>query len=346
MICKVKYATGRSLAGIKGNSKPKGAVSAEVAIIIVQYAGWRYTAACLKSLSRLQYPRFRILVVDNGSQDNSADELEAWMKNNDLDCARLSPGSPLPDHRLSILALPKNLGYAGGNNAGCRLLLQSPSVEYFWLLNNDTEVKPDALRRLVDCLESEPSAGMAGSTLLRAGQREIIQAMGGGYFVPCLGYSKLRGEGVPWLSDQVEQMQAKQRLDFLLGASCLVRRKFLERIGFMDESLFLYFEELDWALRGRGCFKLAYAPLSVVYHHEGASILAGNQPGRRKSALADYYFHRNRLVIVRRYFSLCLLTAYASLLATLLRRVYRRQWSRVPLILKAGWDALWLRKTA
>jgi len=316
-----------------------------VAIVVVQYAGWRYTTACLESLSRINYPSYLTLVVDNGSPDNSAVKIEEWARERSINCVHHIPAEPsAAGYPLIILALPLNKGYAAANNAAFRLLLGNDSIKYFWLLNNDTEVDPSALRYLVERLEQDSTAGLAGSTLFRASERGTIQAMGGGYFIPWLGYSKLFGEGKLWENAWGTIPTIEKRLDFILGASCLVRKKYLEKTGFMDETLFLYFEELDWFLSSAGKFGLAYAPKSFVFHYEGASIQAGNQPGRRKSPLADYYFHRNRLVIVRRYFPLFMPTAYISLIATILRRAVRRQWRILPLILKAGWDALWLKK--
>ena len=96
-------------------------------------------------------------------------------------------------------------------------------------------------------------------------------------------------------------------------------REFLETVGLMCEDYFLYFEELDWALRGQGRFSLAYAPASAVYHKIGASIGTSSDP-RRKSLLCDYYATRNRLLFTRRFFREALPTVYLSVLFAILSR--------------------------
>ena len=115
-----------------------------VAIILVNWNGWQDTAACVESCRALDWPNFRITIVDNASTDGSEAKLR-----------ELFP-------EIEIIQTGCNLGFAGGNNAGIRRALEH-EAEYVWLLNNDTTVAPDALTALVDALENAPAAGMAGS---------------------------------------------------------------------------------------------------------------------------------------------------------------------------------------
>jgi hypothetical protein len=90
-------------------------------------------------------------------------------------------------------------------------------------------------------------------------------------------------------------------MDFVSGASMLASRAFLQTIGLMEESYFLYFEELDWAMRAKGKFKLGYASDSVIYHKEGAAI--GSHLDRMKrSLISDQYLSRSRVLFTRRFF--------------------------------------------
>jgi GT2 family glycosyltransferase len=88
---------------------------------------------------------------------------------------------------------------------------------------------------------------------------------------------------------------------YVVGASMLVRRSFLEQVGLLNEEYFLYFEELDWAIRALGRFTLAYSPLSVVYHKEGRSIGSSSRREERSSA-SERYAARNRIIITKKYF--------------------------------------------
>jgi GT2 family glycosyltransferase len=110
------------------------------------------------------------------------------------------------------------------------------------------------------------------------------------------------------------------KMKYVIGASTLVRKSFLEDVGLMNESYFLYFEEIDWATRAAGMYSLAYAPRSVVYHKEGAS--AGTTFERRsRSYTSDYYSSRGRMLFTRKYFPMAIPTVLSTLLASSLFRL-------------------------
>jgi GT2 family glycosyltransferase len=108
----------------------------------------------------------------------------------------------------------------------------------------------------------------------------------------------------------------------------------LEEVGLLQEDYFLYFEELDWAVRARGRFRLGYAASSVVYHKEGSSIGGSDRAKTAKSATADLYALKNRVRFTRRFYPYALPTVYLGLLLALANRVRRRQWDRVALIVR------------
>ena len=100
------------------------------------------------------------------------------------------------------------------------------------------------------------------------------------------------GSGVP-RSYPIDRAAVEAELSYVNGASMFVSRSFLERIGLMQEDYFLYWEEMDWAARAAGQFRLGYAPQSIVYHKVGASI--GTSDFGDRSPLSDYYMARSRL---------------------------------------------------
>ena len=123
-------------------------MGAEVAVIIVNWNGWRDTTECIHSLKNLDYDNFRIIVVDNCSSDDSVQEISRQH----------------PD--VTLIQAPRNLGFAGGNNLGILHALEA-NPKYLWLLNNDTVVVPHALRALIELADSHPGYHFYGSWIAR-----------------------------------------------------------------------------------------------------------------------------------------------------------------------------------
>lgn len=283
-----------------------------VSVVILNWNGWRDTLECLKSLEALTYDNYKIVVVDNASTDGSEQRIREAYPN------------------LILIQSGANLGFAGGNNVGIKhALLQE--ADFVWLLNNDTVVEPDALTHLVQRIQADPKVGMCGSTLVYYHSRNTIQAYAGGNYNYLLGTTKQLGQGKP-RSRVVDVDAVEDSLDYVEASSLLVSRQFLEEVGLMCEDYFLYYEEIDWVTRAGGRYRLAYAPDSVVYHKEGASIGGSNYAVGEKSWTADYYSIRNRILITKRFFPYALITVYLSLLVVILNRVRRGQWKRVKMV--------------
>lgn len=311
----------------------------KVYIIIVNWNGWNDTIECLESLLLLEYPDYRIVVCDNGSTDESVPMLWQWAEtaigSNSDKCQWLNKksgesGGSGSDAVFTLIENGTNLGFGGGNNVGLRYVLTRGDADYCWLLNNDTVVDPVALTAMVARMVDKPDAGMCGSTLRNYRDRSRIDALGGAIYFKWLGVAwhigrTLRGN-VSLKRDFVEK-----DMDYVVGASQLVRMSFINDIGLMSEDYFLYFEEIDWAVRGQDRYGLAYAPESVVYHKIGASIGTSSNP-RRKSHFCDYYTLRNRLLFTRKYYPSVLPGVYAGLLIELMVRLLMGRWDLVCMI--------------
>jgi len=211
-------------------------------------------------------------------------------------------------------------------------MLWRGGFDYLWLLNNVTIVEPGALQALCTRMSETPRAGMCGSTLLHYGDPRKVQAWGGGYYCKWIGLPWHQGR-LMRSSNSINRERAERWMNYVVGASMLVSRKFLEDVGLMCEDYFLYFEETDWAMRARGQYVLAYAPASIVYHKVGASIGTSSNPGK-KSFLCDYYSIRNRLLFTRRFFPEALPTIYVSLLCAALVRLLFGKWARAWLVVR------------
>jgi GT2 family glycosyltransferase len=211
----------------------------------------------------------------------------------DADSAHVEAAS-LP---ISFIQMGWNGGWAAGNNAGIRFAL-SCGCDAVWLLNNDTEVEPDALTWLLERVRQDVGIGLCGSTLVYHGRRETIQALGGARWRPWRGWGMAIGAGQT-RADGIDAEWVEAQLGYVNGASMLATRRFIEDVGFIEESYFLYWEEIDWEFRGLGRYKLGYAPRSVVYHKVGASI--GTRDSGQQSLLADFYMTRGRMLFSLRH---------------------------------------------
>lgn len=326
-------------------------------VLLVNWNGWGDTLECLESVFRHVTADTRVIVCDNGSTDNSVAMFLAWAEGRlnvlvpvgqplrgmswppvpkPIPCqvydraAAERGGDPADNAQLTLIQTGKNLGFAGANNVGLRYELARGEADFIWLLNNDTVIGMGALDELVERMTERPNVGMCGSTLLCYNVPERIQARGGGWYCKWIG--------LPWHLGQLgraggstDTAKVERWMNYVVGASLCVSRPFLEQVGLMCEDYFLFFEEIDWALRAKGKFGLAYARKSNVYHKIGQSIGTSSAPNR-KSYTCDFYGLRNRLLFTRRYFPHLMLCICLSLFCALLVRALYGKWDRVVLI--------------
>lgn len=280
------------------------AVAPRIAIAIVNWRNAPDTIACLESLQHLADPDVAVIVCENGSGDRSVERLEAWASSELAPTGRtfrvLSDsdlGTAAPGVYLTIIASQRNLGFAGGNNLCIRMALADKGIEGVWLLNNDTEVLADTLQALRARMAEDPKMGICGSTLVYHHDKTTVQAVAGRYDI-ARGAGGEIGQGAT-LATLPPRDQVEAQMSYPPGASMLASRRFIDTVGLMEESYFLYFEELDWTLRGKPQFTVGWAPGSVVFHKEGGSI--GTHARGRPSDLSLYYNLVNRLRIARRF---------------------------------------------
>ncbi len=272
-----------------------------VHIILLNWNGWRDTAQCISSLADLHSAAARIVVVDNGSTNDSVNRLKA-----------LYP-------KLDILETGRNLGFAAGCNVGIRHALED-GTDYVWLLNNDTTVGPNALRALIEKAESDVRLGAVGSAIYSMSEPNTLQAWGGGYVNFWLGRSRHFIEPVP-----------DQDLDFITGASIFLRRSALLTPGLLDEGFFMYWEDADYCFRLRKAgWKLGVAADSRIWHKESASV-------GKASACMDAYFNSSAARFFRKHAFLPGLSLWSGVTLRLTKRALMGDWERF----NALWTAVW-----
>ena len=171
-----------------------------------------------------------------------------------------------------------------------------------------------------------PGVGMLGSTLRYYDKPDTVQAMGGARLNRSNGTSRHIGQGARIDDLPTEGSAVEGEMAYVMGASMLVTRKFIADVGLMEEDYFLYFEEIDWALRAAGRFSIGYAPGSHVFHKSGANS------SKILPLFTSGFYYRNRLRFVARFLPQRLSAAKWSLFRELLRHAARGRWRHVRLL--------------
>jgi GT2 family glycosyltransferase len=220
-----------------------------VAIIVLTYNGLQDTRECLKSLQQLREAQATVYVVDNGSNDGTADAIAAEF------------------HDLVILIRnEKNLLYAGGNNIGIRRALADGN-DWLLLLNNDTTVAPDFLTHLVRAGKELPRAILAPKIYYSARPDEFWFAGGIGN----IRRAHFAHRGIR--EKDVGQYNNTEPIDWATGCSLFVPREIFEKVGLLDESLGLYNEDVDFCLRAKASgFDIYYVPSAKIWHKVSAAV--------------------------------------------------------------------------
>jgi len=239
--------------------------SPTVAVVLVNWNNEEDTAECLASLAEQTYDDFCVIVVDNGSKQESLDylterfEWPVYVRNED------------------------NRGATGGYNSGiCESL--DRNADYVLLLNNDTAVERSFLADLVDCLDDLPDdAGVFEPAIHTYETGELWAA--GADVNPNTGATSHRIEDRPY--DEAE------RVDYAVAAAVLIDAEVFRDVGLFDTDFFIYYDEPEFCARARNAgWSVWYVPVSGVRHKEGIEYT--------HAAFHDYYYTRNRWLFVRK----------------------------------------------
>jgi GT2 family glycosyltransferase len=262
-----------------------------VAVIVLNWNGWRDTVACVESLRRQAVRPAWIVVVDNASTDDSREHLQALGAD------------------VTFLQSPANLGFAGGNNVGVRWAL-AHGADAVWLLNNDATADEQALASLVATQQRRPHAGAIGTRIYEMSRPSVLQCWGGGWINVWTGRAR-----------EFPQRVADERLDYITGCSLFLPRWALEQGGLLDEGFFMYFEDAELSLRYRALgFELAVADGAVVHHKGGASA----RPGR----LQQSWRTQSLLRVLARYAPSYRASALVSTTLRGASMLLRREWAQ------------------
>jgi GT2 family glycosyltransferase len=243
----------------------------KVAIVIVNWNGYDDTVECLDSLLNLEYSNYFVVVVDNGSSDDSERKLR----------------DKYPQHIM--LQAQSNRGFAAGSNIGIRRALEEES-DFVLLLNNDCRVEPMLLMNLIHTCESHPKIGMVGGRVDYASRPNKVWACGGAFNVNT-------GQAKHFLSEKEFKEFVPKDAWYTYMPACLllIKRACIEDIGFLSERFFHLAEDVDYCLRAERSGWVVDLASNASVLHKGSSSLA------RFSPLYNYYEQRNRLFVIRQY---------------------------------------------
>lgn len=308
-----------------------------IGIILVNYNGWRDTLVCLNSILTQDYENYHIVIVDNKSTDDSVNQIYKWinelsqielMKSYDnvglINDSMIISNSKYKQHnRIVLIQANENRGFSAGNNIGIFFLQKEFGCNYIWLLNNDTTIEKDSIVSLVHRMGQERTKnskiGILGSKIMEFYGENCIQSIGFKYN-KLFSVSKPIGKGEIDIGQyDIEQIDA----DFVMGASMFVDINFINEVGLMSEDYFLFFEELDWILRGKKIgWGFGYEYKSKIYHKQGGST-GLNKQGRNE--FFDFYQIKNRLLFTYKFYPLYLTTLYPALVLSLIKRLINKE---------------------
>ncbi len=314
----------------------------DVAIAIVSYRSAELAINCLRSIAAERSTpemRIRVVIVDNASGDapaiSEAIDANSWSS------------------WVTLVRAPRNGGFAYGNNLAFRGALDDGSPDYFHLLNPDTLVRPRAIGALVRFLEAHPDVGIAGSS---------FENLDGSDWPIAFRFPSIMSEIESGLQLRlatrllrrsvaaVKMSSVPQPIDWVPGASMMIRRAVFDAIGGLDESYFLYFEETDFCFRAKNAgFSTWYVPESRIMHIAGQSSKVTERDVALKRLPSYWFESRRRFFVVSYGAAYATAVDIAALLANTvgsLKRIAQRRTDRgVPhfLVDLAYHSAIWPR---
>ncbi|MEM7370164.1 MAG: glycosyltransferase family 2 protein [Bacteroidota bacterium] len=227
-----------------------------VSVVILNWNGKSWLEQFLPSVITSTYPNLHIMVVDNGSTDDSV----AWTQ------------EQFPS--VEIVALPENYGFAEGNNRAIPFI----KTPYFILLNSDVEVSPAWVEPLVQRMESDEKIASVQPKILAHHDKDSFEYAGAsGGFIDKYAYPFCRGRLFDSLEKDKGQYEEAMPIFWATGACCMIRTSVVAKIGLFDGSFFAHMEEIDfcWRALNHG-YQIWVEPASKVWHVGGGSLPQGN----------------------------------------------------------------------
>ena len=253
----------------------------KVSIVILNWNGLNDTAECLESLKKITYPNYNIIVVDNGSIGNDAEELKTRFSD-----------------YIDLIKNDRNSGFAGGTNVGINYALGKLQPDYILSLNNDTAVEPQFLDRLVEAMERDHSIGISCPKICFYDFPNHIQTMGNILNIK-------RGQETPIGTGEDDQGQYDNLHDIdFIGPCFLIRTDVIQNVGLFDEDFFCYWEDVDYCFRIRKAgYRIVCTSKAKIWHKKfmKRKLLDKSSEDKSKTTPAHYYWTRNTFKFMRKH---------------------------------------------
>lgn len=240
----------------------------KISIIIVNWNGKNYLFDCLNSVYKSNFLDYEIIIIDNGSKDESQKMLQKKFL------------------EIKLILNKKNLGFAKANNQGIKIA----QGEFIFLLNNDTVIHPDLLRILSDKLSSNEKIGIVGPKIYYTNSQRIWFAGG------CIDWAKGKTYHLNRDLTDSESEDSEKEVDFITGCALMIKREVIDKIGFLDQNFFAYYEDADWCQKAiRAGYRVVYLPFGGVWHIKSATSSRIYLDDLKKELKIDSFFNKIKI---------------------------------------------------
>ena len=309
----------------------------KISVIILNWNGWKDTTECLESLCQIKYSNYQIIIVDNGSIDESIEKIKDYCEGklkveskffkNDASDKPIkiieytkeesnNGGKELEfeniesNKKLILIKNEKNYGFAEGNNIAIKYAMNFLKPEYILLLNNDTIVDKNFLNKMVEVGERGKSNGIVGPKIYfydYKGKTNVISFTGADLII-------WKGKEIRYgfKEEDEGQYNNEMEVDKIEGSCMLIKTILLDEIGLLDTNYFAYWEETDLCYRAsKKGYKIIYSPDAMIWHKIGGSS------GGISNPLRIYYITKNMFLFLKKH-----ATVYETLLFSIFFTFY------------------------
>jgi GT2 family glycosyltransferase len=250
-----------------------------ISIIIISYNRIESIIRAVKSIST-HYKNYRFIVIDNSESIQFFENLKMKLRRYD---------------EIILLKNSQNFGFAKAVNQGIEIAMKNENCRYILLLNDDAYVDKNCIPKLIDALEKDEKALLAGPTICYGKSPNTVWSAGG-YFDKFLSRIRIPLKNKNITIEELDKIPI-QEVDFLTGCVLLIKREAIEKVGFFDEGFFFYSEDLDYCFRVKKAgYKCLWVPSAIAWHDIEMSA-------RFSSPFVMYNLAKSGIIVRRKHFT-------------------------------------------